>query len=312
MFDLAIVIPAYKIDFFDKTLKSIANQTCKDFTLYIGDDCSQHDFLSVVDKYKSIIDIRYHYFDNNLGGKDLVAQWERCIALTHGEKWIWLFSDDDVMSPDCVSRFYNEADKGLFDLYHFDVNVIDASDRVVRKSNRFPDVIQGEQLYRKKESARLDSFVVEYIFSRHAYNNIGGFVKFDMAWGSDTATWIALAGKKGVKTISGAVVEWRQSDLNITPDTSKEVVQKKLSLEVDYLYWAASFFPSGNLKFYNKYLLFRKLFHYSDILSSRQLLVPLGKAYEYHIIGRGLCFLLSHSICLISFLKKVKLTISNL
>ena len=57
MKQLAIVIPAYKIDFFRTTLDSLSAQTCKDFTVYVGDDCSPYDFQSLVDEYVNIIDI---------------------------------------------------------------------------------------------------------------------------------------------------------------------------------------------------------------------------------------------------------------
>lgn len=308
MFDLAIVIPAYKVDFLEATLASIANQTCKDFVLYVGDDSSPYDIASIVDKYRSSIDIVYHRFENNLGGTDLVAQWERCIALTQGEKWIWLFSDDDIIGPDCVERFYSEVsgNNGQYDVYHFNVNVIDSSGHEVRKAKRFPDVINSEELYRQKESARIDSFVVEYIFSLQAFNEIGGFVKFDMAWGSDTATWMMLGGKKGIKTISGAVVGWRQSECNITPDVSNAMVQRKLSLEIDYLKWAASYFSSDSIYSYNKYLLFRKVFHYSDVLNNKQLHKAIKHAYDSHIIGSFLYRLMSCGVCVIRFAKNLK------
>ena len=308
MHDLAIVIPAYKVDFLEETLESIANQTSKDFTVYIGDDCSPYDVSSIVAKYSSSIDIVYRRFEENLGGTDLVAQWERCIALSQDEKWIWLFSDDDIMDSDCVEKFYVEVSDNddLYDVYHFNVNVIDSFGHEVRKAKRFPDVIKSEELYRQKESARIDSFVVEYIFSRKAFNEIGGFVKFDMAWGSDTATWIMLGGKKGVKTISGALVGWRQSDCNITPDVSNDMVQRKLSLEIDYLKWAASYFSSDNIYSYNKYLLFRKVFHYSDVLTNIQLHKAINQAYDNHIIGSFLYCVMSCSVGLIRFVKKQK------
>lgn len=55
---LAIVIPAYKSTFLSAALDSIAAQTSKDFTLYVGDDCSPHDLKSIVGKYTDKIDIR--------------------------------------------------------------------------------------------------------------------------------------------------------------------------------------------------------------------------------------------------------------
>lgn len=88
---IAIVIPAYKIDFFDSVLKSLANQTNKNFTIYVGIDASKSDFESIIDRYSNSLDIVFKRFEENLGGKDLVAQWTRCIELTHGEPWIWLF-----------------------------------------------------------------------------------------------------------------------------------------------------------------------------------------------------------------------------
>ena len=101
--NLAIVIPAYKSTFLAAALDSIAAQTCKDFILYIGDDCSPNNLGEIVDGYRDKINLVYKRFDTNLGGKDLVAQWERCIDMTQGEDWLWLFSDDDVMEKNCVT-----------------------------------------------------------------------------------------------------------------------------------------------------------------------------------------------------------------
>ena len=82
---LAIIIPAYKATFLPAALDSIAAQTCKDFTLYVGDDCSPEPIGSVVEQYRDNIELVYQRFDANVGGKDLVAQWERCIAMSREE-----------------------------------------------------------------------------------------------------------------------------------------------------------------------------------------------------------------------------------
>ena len=61
---LAIVIPAYKSTFLKSTLESIARQTCKDFTVYIGDDCSPYNLECIVDDYKDQIDVVYKRLPN--------------------------------------------------------------------------------------------------------------------------------------------------------------------------------------------------------------------------------------------------------
>ena len=58
---LAIVIPAYKDLFLEDTLTSIANQTCKNFTLYVGDDNSPHDLYKIVRMFEQKIDIVYKH-----------------------------------------------------------------------------------------------------------------------------------------------------------------------------------------------------------------------------------------------------------
>lgn len=109
---LAIVIPAYKSEFFYVALESIAKQSCKDFTLYIGDDASPDDLKTIADKFTGKINIVYHRFHENTGLKDLAKQWEQCVGLSEDEDFIWLFSDDDLMPADGVELFYRAIEKG--------------------------------------------------------------------------------------------------------------------------------------------------------------------------------------------------------
>src|SRR5690606_424667 len=185
---LAIVIPAYKPNFFREMLQSIADQTDKRFCVYIGDDNSPYNLKEIADDFAELIDIRFHRFETNLGAKDLVAHWERCISLTADEEWIWFFSDDDLMDRNCVSAFYDHLEKnGDFDVFHFNPLVIDQLGHVVTIPGRFPEWLNVVDFYDKKINYRISSFAVEYIFKRSVYNELNGFVNFDMAWCADDA-----------------------------------------------------------------------------------------------------------------------------
>lgn len=239
---LAIVIPAYKETFFAQTMESIANQTNKDFTLYVGDDASPYNLSDIVDEFKDRIDIVYKRFEENVGGKDLVAQWKRCIELTKSEEWIWLFSDDDMMHPQCVESFYKEIKQTpLYDLYRFDVDVIDKTDSVIGTCVAPRDVISSRDLYQLKQKGIMNSFVVEYVFSRKVYDKYNGFQNFDLAWGSDTATWLKFGYDKGIKKISDSRIQWRSSGLNITTKQDSSLLIRKLNATIDYLNWSLSF-----------------------------------------------------------------------
>lgn len=237
MKSLAIIIPAYKKTFLKEALESIATQTCKDFTLYIGDDCSPYDLESIVNEYRNQIDLVYKRFSNNLGGQDLVAQWERCIDMSHNEPYIWLFSDDDVMEKTCVEAFLNlpEHIKKNY-LIHFNIKIIEMDTQLhIKQEKPFPPILTAKQYLDGKlfgiSHNYLKSFVVEFIFNRNLYQKSKGFQHFDLAWGSDFLTWVKMAGYcKGIYSINQnkACVYWRKSDENISPDKSKPVVIRKL------------------------------------------------------------------------------------
>jgi len=237
---LAIIIPAYKATFLPAALDSIAAQTCKDFTVYIGDDYSPEPIGVIVERYRDKIDLVYQRFDTNWGGNDLVAQWERCIAMSQKEPYIWLFSDDDVMEPNCVEQLLRtiHETQGAYDLYHFDSYRIDENGKFELLRNPYPSVLSSYDYYKGKMTGKYDSYVVENVFSRRIYEQSGGFRNFDLAWGSDVATWCIFCGSKGMRSVPGALIGWRRSSRNITPDKSRKAAERKLMADCAFLCWS--------------------------------------------------------------------------
>ncbi|MEC7784231.1 MAG: glycosyltransferase [Bacteroidota bacterium] len=263
---LAIVIPVYKIEFLEEALKSIANQTCKDFTLYIGDDCSPHNIKKVVKKFEREVNIVFKRFDTNLGGQDLVAQWERCIDLIGQEEWIWLFSDDDIMAATCVEKFYEALEETSHSsyLYHFNIQTIGEQGEILKKLPRFPKKLTSLEFFEKRSSNELISFVVEFIFNKEVFLKKGRFQNFDLAWASDHATWIKLSENNLIYTIDDALVYWRKSALNISPNTHNiKMAIRKINASRAYYLWVWQFFDDigkkvliksflNNIKEYNQ------------------------------------------------------------
>lgn len=233
---LAIVIPAYKKQYLDKALESLASQTNKDFIVYIGDDASPYDLASIVAKYQNSLDIVYKKFESNLGGRDLVAQWERCVSMTKDEPWIWLFSDDDMLDDGCVQCFYNHIKINTEDDFlHFNVNVINEEGAIIEKTS-FPESLDAYTFALFKLKGKLKSYVVEYVFKRDLYSAIGGFRKYDLAWNADDATWIEMARRNHIKTINGSCVNWRKSSVNISPNNKDiAVVRRKIEANLEYV-----------------------------------------------------------------------------
>lgn len=237
---LAIIIPAYKATFLKQTLDAFEAQTCHDFNLYIGDDCSPEPIKDIVDLYIDRLPIVYRRFDENLGSTNLTLHWQRCIDMSNSEPYIWLFSDDDIVSDTTVEAFYQAIKKhGERDLFHFPVNIIDENDNsfIPKGYNKkpFDAIMSCKQFIINRLFFKINSFIVEYIFRRDAFNRVGGFESFDLAWGADDALWIKLSKNDGITSIDTGLVGWRHSRQNISPNVKPEIVVRKLRASIEYL-----------------------------------------------------------------------------
>jgi len=242
---LAIIIPAYKSLYLKDTLQSFVDQTNKSFVLYIGDDASPNDLFSIINEFQGKLNIVYKRFDENLGGQNLVAHWNRCIKMCQEEEWIWLFSDDDLLTPDCVESFYSQLE--LFpneDVFHFEVDIIDGYNQIMPNNyDIFPDKLPSNEYFKRRMKMEIKSFVVEYIVRKTIFYGLGEFEYFDLAWGADDVAWIKFSQNQGIKSIRGAKVNWRLSDSNISSiEENPGIVLRKLDANIAYLLWVDNFF----------------------------------------------------------------------
>lgn len=240
---LAIVVPAYKADFLRETLESIAGQTSRDFALYVFDDCSPGPIGDIVREFEGKLPMQYHRFPENMGGKSLVKHWERCLRLT-SEPWIWLFSDDDMMDAECVAAFQGTLGetRGKYDAYRFNTTMINDAGRQMTVSAPHPDEENGPAFLLGRWRGERNNFLQELIFSREAWEAIGGIPEFPLAWHSDDGLTARLGMRRPIKCIPGPRVNWRWSGANITSDGSRGAMAEKIRASSEFIPWAMDFF----------------------------------------------------------------------
>ena len=233
MNQLAIIIPYYKIDFFEETLKSTASQTDKRFSLYIGNDSSPNDPLPLIQKYFEQDEYRYFDYEENLGGKNLTMQWERILENVT-EDWFLILGDDDMIAENFVEEFYIS----IPEVNHLDISVIrysqiwvDGSNKPISKPTYFPKVNTTKDIWRSKYFDYVPSSLSEHIFRKDTYNTYG-FYKLPLAWYSDDIAILQFSLNKGVFFIKNSSVTIRISNSNISGKKDNEA-QKK---EAKYLY----------------------------------------------------------------------------
>ncbi|WP_054852824.1 glycosyltransferase [Olleya sp. ITB9] len=231
---LAIVIPYYKVNFFEATLQSLASQTNKQFHVYIGNDASDTDPSNLLEAYKNSFLFTYKKFDNNLGGQNLVKQWERCIAMTASEDWIMILGDDDILGPNCVEGFYNNLEiikKHNVNVVRFATIVIDGKGFKISKKHEHPKFEKSTAFFERKHQGGTRSSLSEYIFKKTNFK----IKSFPLAWHTDDLAVLECSNYGLVYTINTSCVKFRHSSENITSNTDN-LKQKNESSFQYYFY----------------------------------------------------------------------------
>ena len=238
MAKVSFVLPAYKRRFLKEAIASILVQTYRDFELIVVDDCSPEGLKEIVDQFH---DARLAYYRNerNLGGKDLIAAWNKAMEYATGEFCV-LAADDDVYHPDYLMELISLSEKyPTVDVFHCRMVCIDGDGRwkyIGEPRSEWESAI--EMLY-SRGVKRLNQRAPDFMFRLSAFKNAGGFVWTPKAWYTDDATWINLSYQHGAACSSRVLFYWRESGENITSvfhDAPEKLLAHKIFRE-----WVHSF-----------------------------------------------------------------------
>lgn len=229
---LAIVIPYYKLLFFEATLQSLANQIDKRFTVYIGDDASPENPETLLKKYIGKFDFRYHRFESNLGGTSLVKQWKRCIALTAAEEWLMILGDDDFLEETVIAAWYkrHETFQNKTNVVRFATKIINENSGTISPSFQHPEYETAGDSWFRKFKGKTRSSLSEHVFSRESYLKYG-FIDYPLAWHSDDRAWMDFSSGKFIYTINESNIFIRVSNGSISGKNDNDDLKKKASLQ---------------------------------------------------------------------------------
>ena len=228
---LAIIIPYYKLIFFESTLISLDNQTNKNFNVYIGNDGSLENPENLIAKFQHKFRIKYFAFKDNLGTKSLTKQWERCIDLSKDEEWIMILGDDDVLGENVVEEFYNNLTQiiKVSNVVRFATYKINGKSKLVSDVYTHPKIEKSIDFFFRQTRSSLS----EYIFKKDKIEEIG-FKNLPLAWHSDVLAVLEFSDFGNVFTINEAQVYVRISDISISGKTSNNIEKNKASFMFFY------------------------------------------------------------------------------
>lgn len=300
---LAIIIPYFKLTFFEATLQSLADQTDKRFKVYIGDDASPEDCSALLKQFQEKFDFIYHRFTTNLGGTALTKQWERCIALSADEEWLMILGDDDVLGENVVEEFY----KNLGEIINVGCNVIRFATQVIDAIKSTHSAVQkhlkteenAASFYFKRFKGQVRCSLSEHIFKRKVYLK-HGFKTYPLAWHSDDYAWLTFTENKPIYCINEAFLKICVSSESISGNNKnlssknlaeslffRDLIQEKLYLfskqqRLELLYYAEiSFKKSGKLSYSQWNLLAMNYFNNFSLIP----IIKFSRRILIHLLG---------------------------
>lgn len=214
---VTIAIPAYKDAFLKEAISSALNQTYIEIEVVIVNDKSPNDIATIVNSFK---DSRIRYYENeiNIGGKDLVAQWNKCLSYAKGE-YFCLLCDDDIYEPTFVEEMLNLARK------YPTCNVFRGRAVVINKEGiktaKYPLSPEHESLdsyiwnvshFRRKQT------VSEFMLNTEHIRKVGGYYSIPLAWGADYVSTYRFAEVGGIASSPEELVLFRMSGDNISSE----------------------------------------------------------------------------------------------
>ncbi|MGE4319087.1 MAG: glycosyltransferase family 2 protein [Deferribacterales bacterium] len=139
-YDIDILIPAYKPQFFRQCLESAAAQTEAD-NIIISDDCPTDEIYDIV---KSFSDCRIQYHRNR-PGLGLLQNHMKLVTLSHA-KWLKFLDDDDYLTENCLQELKACADSSEDTVIAFcDMKNITTDGQIKPSYSNFSNVMTGEE-----------------------------------------------------------------------------------------------------------------------------------------------------------------------
>lgn len=226
------ILPAWKGKFLRDAVTSILNQNYKDFELVVVDDCSPDDIMGIIESF-SDKRVRYYRNEKNIGGYNLVRQWNHCLEYATGN-YVILATDDDVYEPDFLVRMSELIEKyPNVDLLRSRILQVDSDNNIINIDTCYKEFLtHNEFIYHILHGMK--GGIPQYVFKTSAIRAKGGFLDFPLAWGADDATAIMMSDN-GVATTQDHLVRFRWSNVNIS--NNQKTMPIKIKSRLLFYHW---------------------------------------------------------------------------
>ncbi|MBC5773716.1 glycosyltransferase family 2 protein [Pontibacter sp. KCTC 32443] len=217
--------------FLSECIKSILTQKYTNFELIIIDDFSPDRLETTINQFRDDR-IRYYRNSQNIGGKNVINNWNKCLEKASGEFFI-LMGDDDMMEPDYLEEFEKLIKKYPdLNVYHCRSQIINEKSETITFTPSWPEFeTLYDNIWHRINNGKRDQFISDFVYRTKFLKMNGGFVNLPLAWGADDITAYVACGTKGIAHTNKPIFKYRKNSLSITSTGNPEMKMRAIDLE---------------------------------------------------------------------------------
>ncbi len=188
---ISVIIPAYNVEkYVEKTLKSLKDQTFKDFEAIIINDGSTDNTEKII---KEVLqDTKFHWKLINQENQGVSVARNRGIIESKGE-YICFLDGDDYYHPTFLEKMYNKAKEKDYDVVFCNYSLVNENGKTIRevkqKKEFFGIELTGEEVLKQALIGHVYIWVASYICKKKLLSDNNILYIKGCTLGEDSEFW---------------------------------------------------------------------------------------------------------------------------
>ena len=181
-YEISVIMPCYNTEkYVEETLKSVLNQSFKNYEIICLNDGSTDGTVQILNKYQKLYSNIRVISNENHG-----VAYERNIGIQSSKgKYIYYMDSDDLIRENCLETLYNYAENDKLDVVYFEADSFYETEEIKKdfpqfqtlyhRKKEYKEVYNGHDLYIQMEQAGDIKMSVGLQFARRDFlieNNI--------------------------------------------------------------------------------------------------------------------------------------------
>lgn len=170
---LSLIIPVYNVvDYIERCIESLVQQTCTDFEIILVDDCGQDNSIQKALDILANSTIKYKVVYRKQNGGLSAA---RNSGIEHADnEYLFFVDSDDALPLDAIAKIKSKIAIDSSDIFYFNASYCDLRDKGFRNmlAIQTPMVIDAHNFLAELYRGSYLAYIWMYVFKKTVFNSI--------------------------------------------------------------------------------------------------------------------------------------------